>query len=75
MDSDLNNNDSQRWQRFQFRLSELFICVTVFAVVFAMIKRWGINGFEERLEVALVVAVIPATVMEIHLRIKENLGW
>jgi len=66
-------SDDQRRRRFQFRICELFICVTV-AAVFAMVGRWGVNGMLERLEAGIFVGSLLATVMEIHYRIKANLG-
>jgi hypothetical protein len=58
----------------QFRLWELFVAVTVFAVCLAMIGWWGVEGFKERLGAALSVAAVCAGIMEIHYQIGENLG-
>ena len=58
----------------QFRLIELFVCTTVAAVIFACIGRWGVGGTIDRLEAALTVAGVLAAFMEIHYRIKNNLG-
>ncbi len=69
-----NGQQSDQRRRWQFRLSELFVFVTVAAIVFAMIGRWGFNGTIERLEAALFVASVCASLMEIHYQIKQNLG-
>jgi hypothetical protein len=58
----------------QFRLVELLVAVTVFAVCFAMIGWWGVEGFKERLGAAISVAAVCAGFMEIHYQIRENLG-
>ena len=66
---------NNHWQRrFQFRLSELFVCVTVAAVVFAMIGRRGVTGTVDRIEAALFVGSLFVFIMEMHYRIKANLG-
>jgi hypothetical protein len=59
---------------FQFRLLELFVVITTFAVCFGMVGGWGIQGFFDRLQVAMFVAGLALTVMELHSMIKENLG-
>ena len=66
---------NNHWQRrFQFRLSKLFVLVTVAAVVFAMIGRWGVTGTVDRIEAALFVGSLFVFIMEMHYRIKANLG-
>jgi len=70
---DANQQDNGR-RSWQFRLSELFVFITVAAVVFAMIGRWGWTGTIERLEAAMFVGGVCAAAMEIHHRIKETLG-
>jgi hypothetical protein len=63
------------WQKqFQFRLSELFVFITSAAVVFAMIGRWGVGGTVDRIEAAFFVGSLFVFIMEIHYRIKANLG-
>jgi hypothetical protein len=42
------NGERSKWP-FQFRLVELFVAVTAFAVCFAMTGWWGVEGFKERL--------------------------
>lgn len=59
---------------FQFRLVELFVAVTAFALCFAMIGWWDVEGFKEWLWAAFSVASVCAGIMEIHYRIKDNLG-
>jgi hypothetical protein len=66
------SSDGRRQQHFQFQLRELFVFVTVFAVVFAMMKWWGFQGFAG---VATFVASLSATVLGIDYAIKKNLGW
>lgn len=65
---------SQKVSAFQFRLIELFVCVTVAAVVFAFIGRFAVAGTLDRLGVAISAAGVLAGVMEIHYRIKMDLG-
>ena len=70
----LQINGEKPQRPFQFRLWELFVAVTAFAVCLAMIGCWGAIGFRERLWAALSVASVCAGMMEIHYQIKENLG-
>ncbi len=46
-------------RKFQFRLRTLFACTTIAAIVFAATMKWGIDGFQERLAIALAVGSIP----------------
>jgi len=67
--------DDQPRRTYQFRLIDLFVAVTTFAVVFDEIRRWGIDGFYDRLAAALLIAGGCVTAMEWHYAIKKNLGW
>lgn len=58
--------------RFQFHLRSLFICLTVACVVFAIVGRFGINGFLERLEAAFMVASIFFPLVELYYWWKQN---
>jgi hypothetical protein len=61
-------------RRCQFRLLELFVLVTVSAVAFAWLRRWGMRGFYEQLTAAVFIGSVVTSVMAIHYRIKHNLG-
>ena len=53
-------------RRFQFHLATLFVSVTIAAVVFALIGRFGINGLMERLGAAITVAGVVAPLAEFY---------
>jgi len=59
----------------QFRLSQLFVAVTAFAVVFAVGRAWGLAGIVGTFQAALFVGGACALVAECHEAIKEHLGW
>ena len=51
--------------------------MTVAGVVFALLGRFGLDGFLERLSAAMVVASIFAPLAEFHFRWKreQEYGW
>jgi hypothetical protein len=62
---------------FQFHPSTLFICLTVAAVAFALIGRFGVSGFWERFSGAMTIASIFAPLVEFYYwwRREEEDGW
>lgn len=66
------NSEDKKKRRFQFRLSALFVCTTVAALVFAGAKKWGLEGLQERVAIALIVASIPAPLIEFVYRFDKH---
>ncbi len=65
--------DHQRTpRRIQFHLRSLFICVSIACVVFAIVGRFGIDGFVERLELAFLVALPFLPLIEFYYWWKQN---
>jgi Na+-translocating ferredoxin:NAD+ oxidoreductase RnfD subunit len=64
-------------RRFQFHLATLFVFVTVAAVAFALIGRFGFDGFVERLVGALMFASLFVPLVEFYYYRKRELdeGW
>lgn len=61
-------------RRFQFHLSTLFVAMTAAAVAFAVIGRVGVEGFFERLGVALSIAGIFVPLVEFYYWWKDYAG-
>lgn len=59
-------------RRFQFHLRTLLVCTTVAAIVFAGAKKWGLEGLQERIAIALIVASIPAPLIEFIYRFDRD---
>jgi hypothetical protein len=64
------NDDRKSQRRHQFRLLDLFICTTVFAISFAMIHWWGFNGF---VAFSIAALYVLATIMGLDRSIKRNI--
>jgi hypothetical protein len=64
-------------QPFQFHLASLLICVTVAAVVFAVIGRFGVDGLMERLGAAITVGGLFVPFVEFYYWWKREVedGW
>jgi hypothetical protein len=48
----------QKSRPFQFHLRSLFLCLSIACVVFALVGRFGVDGFVERLEAAFCVSMV-----------------
>ena len=58
--------------RFRFHLSSLFICVTIACLAFALVGRFGVDGFMHRLQAALLIASVFFPLIEFYYWWKQN---
>jgi len=69
------SDDEPQRGKFQFRLIELFVWTTAAAIVFAAVRRFGLQGLFDRLDAPMLVAGLAVFGWEFHGWIRANLGW
>ena len=69
--------EKQAKRPWQFHLTTLFVGMTVAAVVFALVGRFGVDGLVQRLVAALTAAALFAQLVEFYYwwKREEEEGW